>query len=291
MDAHRDLRLYLHLGHTLNFGRTSAECHVSPATLTRVIQRLEVQAGERLLDRGPRGVALTAAGHRFQRYARDALRLWDEYREPAGDSDELTGRVTLFASVTACQTLLPDLLAPFRAAHPQVELELRTGAAAEAIARVDDGSVDLAVAALPDRIPASLISRPLTETPLVFVTALGPAAPRRITAGTPLVLPRSGLARTAADRWLRRRDSPPTRVSFVDSHEALLALVALGCGVGVVPRLVLSSSALADRLTEVPARPPLAPFRIGPCVRRDHLRTPLVAALWSTVTATAGPGR
>jgi len=283
MDSHRDLRLYLHLGQTLNFGRTSADCHVSPATLTRVVQRLEVLAGERLLDRGPRGVALTAAGRRFQQYAADALRLWDEYRqhtEPA-----LTGRLTLFASVTACQALLPDLLAPFRTAYPGVELELHTGAAAEAVARVDEGSVDVAVAALPDRIPASLVTRPLTETPLVFVAADRPPVPRRITAGTPLVLPRNGLARVAADRWLRRRGLAPTTVSHVDSHEALLALVALGCGVGVVPRLVLDTSVLADRLTEVPARPALDPFRIGLCAGRGTLRTPLVAALWSTVTA------
>lgn len=285
MDSHRDLRLYLHLARTLNFGRTSADCHVSAATLTRVIQRLEAQAGDRLLDRGPRGVALTEPGRRFERYATDALRLWDEYRGDGEPAEELTGRLTLFASVTACQALLPDLLAPFRAAYPMVGLDLRTGAAAEAIARVDEGSADLAVAALPERVPATLVSRPLTETPLVFVAARDGAAPGRIDADTPLVLPRAGLARTAAERWLRRRGLAPASVSEVDGHEALLAMVALGCGVGVVPRLVLDTSALAPRLVTVPARPALDPFRIGLCVRRGQLRAPLVAALWSTVTA------
>ncbi|HEY3503265.1 MAG TPA: HTH-type transcriptional activator IlvY [Actinocatenispora sp.] len=285
MDTHRDLRLYLHLARTLNFGRTSADCHVSAATLTRVIQRLEAQAGDRLLDRGPRGVALTEPGRRFERYASDALRLWDEYRGDGEPAEELTGRLTLFASVTACQALLPDLLAPFRAAYPMVGLDLRTGAAAEAIARVDEGSADLAVAALPERVPATLVSRPLAETPLVFVAARDAAAPGRIDADTPLVLPRAGLARTAAERWLRRRGLTPATVSEVDGHEALLAMVALGCGVGVVPRLVLDTSALATRLVTVPARPALDPFRIGLCVRRGQLRAPLVAALWSTVTA------
>jgi LysR family positive regulator for ilvC len=284
MDSHRDLRLFLHLARTLNFGRTSADCHVSAATLTRVVQRLEAQAGDRLLDRGPRGVALTEAGRRFRRYATDALRLWDEYRGDGEAPEELTGRLTLFASVTACQALLPDLLAPFRAAYPMVGLDLCTGAAAEAIARVDEGSADLAVAALPERVPETLVSRPVTETPLVFVAARDAAVPRRIGADTPLVLPRAGLARTAAERWLRRRALTPVTVSEVDGHEALLAMVALGCGIGVVPRLVLTTSALADRLVTVPAKPALDPFRIGLCVRRGQLRTPLVAALWSTVT-------
>ncbi|GAA4200410.1 HTH-type transcriptional activator IlvY [Actinocatenispora rupis] len=283
MDSHRDLHLFLHLARTLNFGRTSGDRHVSAATLTRVVQRLEAQAGERLLDRGPRGVALTEAGHRFRRYAEDALRLWDEYRREGGEPAELTGRLTVFATVTACQALLPDLLAPFRAAYPGVELEVRTGLAAEAIARVDEGSVDLAVAALPERVPGALVSRHLTSTPLVFIAAKDAAVPR-IGADTPLVLPRAGLARTAADRWLRRRGVTPAAVSEVDGHEALLAMVALGCGVGVVPRLVLDTSALAGRLVPVPVRPALTPFRIGLCVRRDQLRTPLVAAVWSVLT-------
>lgn len=51
-DDHRALRLFLHLARTLNFGRTSLDCHVSPATLTRTVQRLESDLGHRLFDRG-----------------------------------------------------------------------------------------------------------------------------------------------------------------------------------------------------------------------------------------------
>ena len=80
---HRELELFLHLARTLNYGRTSLECHVSAATLTRTIQRLEARAGARLLDRGPRGVVLTADGQRFTTYAEQALALWEDYR--AGD--------------------------------------------------------------------------------------------------------------------------------------------------------------------------------------------------------------
>ena len=119
MDDHRELRLFLHLAQTLNFGRTSLDCHVSPATLTRTVQRLEAELGHRLFDRGPRGVSLTAQGHRFREYAVQALELWRAYREEHPDPAELTGRLAVFATVTACQALLPDLLAPFRAVHPR----------------------------------------------------------------------------------------------------------------------------------------------------------------------------
>ncbi|MGP4048146.1 HTH-type transcriptional activator IlvY [Streptomyces sp. 2A115] len=285
-DDHRELRLFLHLAQTLNFGRTSLDCHVSPATLTRTVQRLESELGHRLLDRGPRGVALTAEGHRFREYAVQAMELWRAYREEHPDPAELTGRLAVFATVTACQVLLPGLLAPFRAAHPQVRLDLRTGDAAAALARLDEGEVDVAVAGIPARLPEPLVSRTVATTELVFVTARG-----RTDDGLdgPFVLPHRGLVREAAHRWFRAHGTTPEVAAEPDGHEGLLTLVALGCGTGVVPRLVLDHSAVRDRLTVLAVTPPPEPFPIGLCVRRSDLRRPLVAALWSLTDDTDNP--
>ena len=53
------------------------------------------------------------------------------------------------------------------------------------------------------------------------------------------MLPAHGLARAYADDWLDRRAITPNLYAEIEGHEAILALVALGCGVGVVPQLVL----------------------------------------------------
>ncbi|MBV9025182.1 MAG: HTH-type transcriptional activator IlvY [Streptomycetaceae bacterium] len=277
-DDHRELRLFLHLAQTLNFGRTSLDCHVSAATLTRTVQRLEADLGHRLFDRGPRGVSLTSEGHRFSEYARQALELWRSYREEHPIPAELAGQLTVFATVTACQALLPDLLASFRTAHPQIRLDLRTGDAAAALARLDEGEVDVAVAGIPARLPQSLVSRTVAVTDLVLVTARDRPDPDL--AG-PFVLPHRGLVREAAGRWFRARGTTPDIACEPDGHEGLLTLAALGCGTGMVPRLVLEHSAVRDRLAIVPADPPPEPFPIGLCARRADLRRPLVAALWS----------
>ncbi|MFF5141836.1 HTH-type transcriptional activator IlvY [Streptomyces sp. NPDC013157] len=277
-DDHRALRLFLHLAQSLNFGRTSLDCHVSPATLTRTVQRLEAELGHRLFDRGPREVSLTAEGQRFREYAVQALELWQAYRDERPDPAELSGRLAVFATVTACQALLPGLLAPFRAAHPQVRLDLRTGDEAAALARLDEGESDVAVAGIPARLPESLVGRTVTVTDLVLVTALDRPDPGL---DGPFVLPQRGLVREAADRWFRARGRPVAVACEPDGHEALLTLVALGCGTGVVPRLVLEHSAVRDRIAVLPADPAPEPFPIGLCVRRSDLRRPLVAALWS----------
>ena len=268
----RELELFLHLARTLNYGRTSLECHVSAATLTRTIQRLEARAGARLLDRGPRGVVLTADGQRFTAYAERALALWEDYRAGTGEPAELAGDLKIFATVTACQTLLPDLLAPLRAAHPQIRLDIRTGDAAAALARLDEGEVDAAVAGIPKRLPQTMVTRTVAVTDLVLVAA------RSGDVDGPFVVPARGLVREAAFRWFRKTGVKPVIAAEPDGHEALLALVALGCGTGVVPRLVLESSAVRERLVELPAD--LEPLTIGLCARRADLHRPLIAALW-----------
>ncbi len=276
-DEQAELQLFLHLCQSLNFGRTSLDCHVSPSTLTRTVQRLEVRAGQRLLDRGPRGVALTPAGQRFRSYAEEVTQAWQAYRAADPTHGDLAGTLRIFATVTACQALLPDLLTPLRAAHPLVHIDLRTGDAAAALARLDEGEVDAAVAGLPDRVPQSMLVRTVTSTDLVLVAARELPVPQ----GGPYVLPRRGLVREGAERWFRSRGGPiPAVVAEPDGHEAVLTLAALGYGIGIVPRLVLDTSAVAPRLQVLRVEPGPAPMRVGLCVRRADLRRPVVAALW-----------
>jgi LysR family positive regulator for ilvC len=193
----------------------------------------------------------------------------------------------MYCTVTAAQSLVPDLLGRVRRAHPGIRIELDTGYAADAIDQLRGGDIDVSIAALPDRLPAGILSRVLTTTPVVFVAPRieGPtrdAIRRRPInwSAIPFVLPAYGLARDFVEQWFDRRGLTPNVYAEIQGHEAILSLVALGCGVGVVPRLVLEKSALADRIVELPARPALRQFRIALCVRERSLANPLVAAVW-----------
>ena len=225
-------------------------------------------------------MSITADGLRFREYARGAVELWDRYRadEPTGTG--LQGQVSIFATVTACQAILPDLIRPFRTAHPDVRLDLTTGDAAVAIARVDEGSTDLALAAIPARVPGSVVSRVVTETSLEFI-APATSAERIDWASAAYLLPRTGLGRDAAQAWFRANKITPTVVAEPAGHEALLALVALGYGIGVVPRLVLETSTLRDQVRVLKPRPRLPSLSIGLCAHRTSLRRPIIAELWS----------
>ena len=283
-----ELRLFLHLSRSLHFGRTSSECHISASGLSRAIQRLERDLGHALFERDNRSVQLTAQGLRFQQFASKVLDEREQLEEALSQrAEQLSGTISIFATVTACQSFLPDLLSRFRRTYPDIHVRLETGYAASAFSMLDRGVVDVAVAALPERVPQRWVTRIVAYTPLTFVApTLACDVSRRVEqrpidwSALPVVLPASDLARVAVDRWFRKRRITPNVYSEVTGNEAILSLVSTGCAVGVVPQLVMDQSPLQSNVRALDVEPRLGEFRVGLCTGRTHLSDPLVAAFW-----------
>ncbi len=294
------LGLFLHLSRTLHYTRTSRECHISLSALSRTVQRLELEVGRPLFVRDRRSVTLTAEGELFREHAADTLARFQALKQKlARDAERLSGTLRVFASVTAVQTFLPRLLGSFRRAYPDIHIELETGYAANALAMLDQGVVDLTVAALPERVPAGLVSRVIVVTPLIFVAPASESEAAELArrrpipwSEVPLVLPSSGLVRSAVDRWCQRRRFQPRVYGEVAGHEALLSLVSLGCGVGVVPRIVAERSPLRAELTLLDIEPRLGDLRVGVCSERTSVKkNRIVRAFWSSLDEAAAGER
>ncbi|WP_438883271.1 LysR substrate-binding domain-containing protein, partial [Bacillus cereus group sp. Bce013] len=88
--------------------------------------------------------------------ARDILQLWHTTKASINEHASLLGgKLTLFCSVTASYSHLPELLARFRQQYPNIELQLLTGDPAQAEEKVQDNSADIAIAAKPKRLSSS----------------------------------------------------------------------------------------------------------------------------------------
>jgi LysR family positive regulator for ilvC len=292
MPSHESLGLFLHLSRSLRFARTAEECHISPAALSRSIQRLEKEIGAALFVRDKRNVELTHAGRRLQHYAGEVLEGWERLEQQL-HGEALEGELSIFCTVAAAQSFLPEILGRFREANPAVHIRLETGYMADALGTLNAG-MDMTVAGIPDRLPSSIAAHTLFVTPLVFVAPVTPGEvsrsveKRTISWGdVPLVVPPFGLIRDAVDKWFRDRNLRPLLYSEVPSHEAILSLVAMGCGVGVVPRVVLEGSPLREGLREIRSRRPLAELQAAACVLKRRLREPLIAALWDVLRSPA----
>jgi LysR family positive regulator for ilvC len=278
------LKTYIKTAELLHFGRASRACNLSPSALTRTIQRLEEEVGVALFLRDNRSVVITEAGNSLLNYARNAVHEWQKFQDSIdADSQSVTGGLSIYASVTAVYSLLPGLLEAYRETYPDVQLELRTGDAERAIDQVLSGEIDLAVAALPDQKQERFEFLPLVETPLVFISTQ--TLEHIDFKKEALIVPQSGSARQRLGHWLKERDIEPHISTEVSGNEALIAMVRLGAGIGIVPLLALERSPLRDEVNIIKNSPQLAPYEVGLCVGKRNINRPSVRAMWELASA------
>jgi LysR family positive regulator for ilvC len=286
----RTLKQFATLADSLHFGRTSEACHMSPSALSRSIQQLEAEVGVKLFERDNRSVSLTRQGERFQQYARDALGQWDVIRaELLVDADELHGEVSIYCSVTASYSFLFELLSEIRQNNPRIEIKLHTGDPEHAITRVAAGEEDMAIGARPDKLPTGMAFKPIATSPLVFIAASDKVDYSKLSRGkakatawaeTPMIVSESGLSRQRLNAWFRKLGVSPDIYAQVAGNEAIVSMVSLGFGVGVVPRIVLDNSPLANKVQVLNVKPELKSYEVGLFVLEKKLRSPLIAAFW-----------
>lgn len=285
------LKQFVALARNLHFGKTSEEMHMSPSALSRAVQRLEEQLGHPLLLRDNRSVELTEEGQIFLEYALDVLRRWESLqRDLEGKSGILRGQLSLFASVTASQSILPHVLSGFREKYPEIHIQLETGYAVNAISKLAEG-IDVVVAALSEDEDDKLEKRIIVSIPMQTVApADGILTDTLLGKGKidwneiPLILPSTGQARENINAWLKAESITPDVYAEEAGNEAILSLVALGCGVGFVPRMVVEGSPLFDRVVVIEDGPVLEDFHVGFCTRRKNLSlSPIIRAFWESI--------
>lgn len=285
----QSLQLFVVLAEELHFGRAAARRHLSPSAATRVIQRLEAEVGTPLLERDNRSVRLTRSGQVFLDYARDALQRWQGLLTGFADRRSApVGALRLYCSVTATYSVLASILPEVRVRYPGIEIHVNTGDQALAVLRVLEGQEDLAIAAHPGQLSDKLDFQALACSPLVCIAPVIDCQIRELLdasgsvdwSAMPMIIAESGLARSRLEQWFRQRHIDPLVYAYVSGHEAIVSLVALGFGLGVVPQLVLENSPLRDQVGIRDDGPQLQPFDIGLVARRQRLLDPVVRVVW-----------
>ncbi len=293
----RILQHFLALADSLHFGRASETCHISISALSRNIRQLEEELGVTLFNRDNRSVALTAEGRKFQQYASEATAQWNIIRHSLADhAAKLNGEISMYCSVTASYSILFDQLNRLRNEYPGIEIKLHTGDPEHAIARVIAGKEDISIAAHPGSLPRGVVFKPVTVSPLLFIgpaeskipsvssnipnlPTLPPPSPKQW-AEVPMILAEDGISRNRMDAWFRELQVKPRIYAQVAGNEAIVSMVSLGLGVGVVPEIVLEHSPMADRIQVLDVEPQLEPYHVGLFTLKRHLKNPLVKAFW-----------
>jgi DNA-binding transcriptional LysR family regulator len=269
-----DLRLFLATVEAGSITRGAGRSALALPSASARIKGMEETLGTPLLLRGRRGVAPSPAGRVLARHARVVLDQLERMSGELGDyARGLKGHVRLLSNTAALSEFLPELLAPWLAEHPNVDIELEERPSPAIVTAVASGQADVGIVA-DWATAAGLEVLPFRVDRLVLVTPRDhPLAARRAIAfeeafdhdfvGQPEdAALQEHLSRhaTAARRRLRWR-------MRVRSFEAICRLVGAGVGVGVVPRTAAERGRRISPIRVVPLTDAWAERRLGICTR------------------------
>jgi DNA-binding transcriptional LysR family regulator len=142
----RHIRYFVAVAEERSFLKAAARIRVAQPTISKQIHDLETELGTTLFDRLPRGVRLTRAGEAFLPQARSTLeaaaRAVASARGAAADGaaalEFAHGELSTYTSI------IEDLLAAFREAHPEVQVRVSSKSDADTYHALREGQVDIA---------------------------------------------------------------------------------------------------------------------------------------------------
>jgi molybdate transport repressor ModE-like protein len=269
---------------------------LTSSAVSQQLAVLEREAGTPLVDRSPRGVQLTGAGHALAGRAGEVL---DVLAAARADLDRiagsLSGPVALASVASGAATFVSDAVAALRETSPGIAVSVTTAEPARALELLLAGDVDLAVVDEYDRVPLAVpdyvVARELCAEPLVAVLPSGWPGKRRpdLTdlADADWVMPPEDAACGLAVRIACRSAGFEPRVRWETDDMLLLArCVAAGHGVAVLPRLsVADTGDLSARIDVRALRDPVLRRRLSAVGRASALARPVVTAVVDALAA------
>jgi len=221
--------------------------------VTHQIRQLEEETSTRLFDRANNRISLTEAGHDVLAYATRILELYEDMHKALKvRSGDHSGLVTLGASTTIAEYVLPGLLVKFREAFPDVQIRLRVANTDGIVGMVDNQLLviehwqedELVVLMPPNHelvAQESINAEELLAHPFIQ---------REAGSGT-----RSVLA-----RYLEREGLDENQLNQpfeLGSTEAIKGSVLAGVGIAVVSRATVAKEVTLGLLVARPLAPPL----------------------------------
>lgn len=224
-----------------SLSRAAAALRISQPALSQRMTRLESELGVSLLERGPRGVVATQAGHDFYRDAHRLVRQFDQLARAVAEHHQVRGMVAVGLPSAAATHLAAPLYSWTREHCPGVRLELfesMSGYIEELFSR---GRMDLAVVyrdqprQRPDEVCLYSEELYLVGDPGPGVGSDATVSLRELSA-VPLVAPggRSSL-RALIERALRDQQITPTVVADVESLSTMLQIAETGDACALLP--------------------------------------------------------
>lgn len=254
-DMHLEHELNLHhlelfhaVVHAGSVSGAAIRLGTSQPSVSRQIRELEERVGIPLLERLPRGMRPTEAGGVLFSHAQSIFAIRDQASQALQDRIDLSaGRLSVGASATIGNHILPGLLSEFRRHHPCPRIRFEVANTATIESRLRDGGIELGL--VEGGASPEFEGETFGSDEMIAVAAPGffdgATPPRTLSTFCqhPLILRENGAgSRHLLERTFSERGILPNILATLETTESILMYVAAGIGVALVPRTAARES-------------------------------------------------
>lgn len=245
MEDHK-LRVFCTVAETKSFSKASEIIHLTQPAVSLQIQALEELYETKLFDRSASTVSLTRAGEILYRYAKEILALYSAAEKNIGEITGLVkGSISVGASSTIGNYLLPAVIADFRRTHPKIKVNLLVGNTKRIVELLNSGNIDFGIVEGDVARQKLIVEKLLTDELVVIVPALHPLAKKKEASiydvvKEPFILREEGSGtRQILEKYLNKHgiSSQDMKASLMlGSTVAIKEAVESGIGISIVSR-------------------------------------------------------
>jgi DNA-binding transcriptional LysR family regulator len=296
----RDLHVLMAVAERGSMAKAAHDLAVSQPVISKTIADLERTLGVRLLDRGSQGVEPTAYGRAL---LRRSIVVFDELRESIKEIELLKGRTTgevrVGALLAMLSGLLPVAVDKMRERYPQITVHVRQLTTSPVVyENLRQRTVDFIVGRpLRGTREKDLNFQPLFDEPLFVVTGVQNrwATRRKVTiadlTGEAWILPEpdTEVGTLVADVFDASGLEPPRAAVVCSPVEMILALLATGRYLAILPRSILWFSRQRHSVKVLPVKLPVQPKPVGVVTLKNRTLSPAAQLLIDHIRLVAQP--
>ena len=242
-----DLRAFVASADFGSFRAAADSLNISPSALSRRVEKLESALGVRLFERTTRKMELTVAGRSFVEKARNVLAELESSLFGMEDlGRRLTGLVTIACVPSAVSFFLPNALKAYHQTYPGIRVRLIDETSSVVFLAVARGEADFGLTYIGTQEP-DIEFTPILQDPFVLACQRDhPLAGKRSVSWAEIaqypdymLLAQGSGNRTLIDNALANAVRQPSWFCEVQHVPALVSMIEVGLGIGIVPKLAL----------------------------------------------------
>ncbi|MCH7881643.1 MAG: LysR family transcriptional regulator [Proteobacteria bacterium] len=265
----RRLKVFHTVSKLLSFTKAAEALHMTQPAVTFQVRQLEDYFNTRLFDRTHNKVNLTSAGEKVAEFAERIFDLYAEMENSVRDlTGEISGVLTIGASTTIAEYMLPALLGEFKNRYPDINLRLKVSNTEGIVSMVEDNVIDLGVVEAPVS-NKNLVVEVCHHDHLVVVTVPdhelvkrgGKVKPADIVRYPFICREEGSGTREVILQYLRDQNIDPADMNFcleLGSPEALKGAIEAGMGISILSRSTIEKELKLNALAALQLDPPLS---------------------------------